>query len=158
MADYNPNQFQGVQPLRVTLADGSVWGTEEITDLRNKFNEVQSKNFENLTRLANERLRDSIRFRESVHSQFKELVDNGDLDVDTANEVLKQLDLDPIPVEYSWEATIIVRGHAHAASDSDLEDAIRDASVEMDAWGSEPAVTDVEVDEVEVDSFSADRA
>lgn len=157
MADYNPNQFQGVQPLRVTLTDGSVWGTEEITDLRNKFTEFQSK-YEMVTRLANDRLRDLTRFRESVHSAIKELVDQGTLDVDDANEVLKQLDLDPIPVTYSWEATIIVRGHAQAASDSDLEDAIRDATVDVDAWGSEPAVTDVEVSEVEVDSFSADRA
>jgi hypothetical protein len=160
---YNP-------PSRLRLADGSVWGSEAITDLRNKFHENQAKTLElqrelqeAKTQLAAARqaktdfMNRLVALQTNVRDGFRELVDDGDLDIEKANELLESsFGLEPLAVTWEFEATVRVRGYGKAPKEEDIEDALGQASWDVSTYTSRD-VDDLEVQEVEIETYSADR-
>lgn len=155
---YNP-------PSRLRLQDGSVWGSEEITDLRNRFREAHEARRElqdAKTQLASVRqaktdfMNRLVSLQAHVRDHFKELVDADDLDIEKANEVLVDLGLEPLATTWEFEARVTLRGYAKAPKEEDLEDALRNASFDVSHYGS-AEVDDLEVQEVELENFSSDR-
>lgn len=136
------------------LEDASVWGTEEITDLRNKFIEVQAES-ERRRELLNRRLRELTGLQARVRDAFRELVGDDALDIDHANEALEDLGLEKLAVEYEWNATVELRGYGKAPDAESLESAIENATYTIEAY--EDGVEDVEVDEATVSTVSSDR-
>lgn len=159
---YNP-------PSRLRLPDGSVWGSEAITDLRDKFHanqatavNLQQELQEAKTQLASVRqaktdfMNRLVSLQTNVRDTFRELVDEEELDIEKANEYLVSLGLEPLAVTWEFEATVRLRGYGKAPKEDDLEEALRNASFDVSHYGSED-VDDLEVQEVDLESFTSDR-
>lgn len=154
----NNNENQGAlyaaPPNRLLLTDGSQWGSEEITDLRAKYVEVEADR-DNARTSLREKIRQWTTLANSVRDRFRELVDDEYLDVDHANEALDDLGLEKLAVEYEWNATVELRGYGKAPDEDALHSAIEGASYTIEAY--EDGVEDVEVDEASVTIVSSDR-
>lgn len=150
----NENQGYPAPPNRVVLADGSAWGSEEITDLRNKYVEAKA-DYERVKATSSRYLSQYTDLANSVRDALRTLVDDEDLDIDKANEALIDLGLETLAVEYEWNATVELRGYGKAPDTEALESAIENATFSIEAF--EDGVEDVEVDEADVTSVSSDR-
>lgn len=135
---------------------GKTWTLPELADalLERDTLAKQLEDVRDRTRQQNIRY---VEFQSKVHRAIADLVSNDELDRDTANEVLDDLGLDRLAVEYTVEvvigATLTVESWLDA---DDLSLALRDSKpdVEWSDYGSDWAVEDVDHVHIDVQEVS----
>lgn len=91
-------------------------------------------------------------FKESVRSVFKDLVDNGVMDLSDANDALTDLNLPHLAVRYSATLEITAKVTFESAeNENTILDALEGVNVSVEAlYGASVALDEFDVDTVEV--------
>lgn len=115
--------------------DGTMWTTGLIRDLVKEKAEL-SAFAEKMRENNNRNVSALIDFRKAVRGAFTEMVDDGTMDRETANEVLEGLDLDRLPAKYTATLTITAEVTFESALDlMEVESALEAIDVNLDSYG-----------------------
>lgn len=125
----------------VRLTDGSTWTADAVARLRETTRRVQAR-----LGTVTQGIRDALR----------ELVDEEEVELEKANEILVGLNIEPLESKFEFEATFVLRGYGTATTENELEEALNDASMEVHTWSGSNA-HDIEVHESELSNFRSDR-
>lgn len=125
----------------VRLTDGSTWTADAVARLRETTRRVQAR-----LGTVTQGIRDALR----------ELVDEEEVELEKANEILVGLNIEPLESKFEFEATFVLRGYGTATTENELEEALNDASMEIHTWSGSNA-HDIEVHESELSNFRSDR-
>lgn len=138
------------------VTDGQRWEPLELVNLaaeRTALSVTLAETRER-TRVANAR---HVEFQTQVHRAIADLVSNDELDRDTANEVLNDLGLDRLAVEYTVEVVVSACLTIESTLDADdLCSAVGDSmpDIEWNDYGSDWSVEVVDAVNVEVQEVS----
>lgn len=130
------------------LTDGSTWTADAVTRLQEELATSRTA-----TRRVQARLGT---LTQGMRDALRELVHEGEVEREKANEILVGLNIEPLESKFEFEATFVLRGYGTATTGDELEEALNDASVEIHTWSGSNA-HDIEVHESELSNFRSDR-